>query len=145
MEKNLEDVNKIVENTRAESEEAKIKAVQSKNEVATVMKDLEVLKTRCDELATESSSNIEKQTKLKESLAIAKKEAEEAIHKKNKRSAARGGFSVDDLSAYANELKKRLACPVCNDRDKECILLRCRHMFCRHCVDENIKVSSTKQ
>jgi len=144
LEKNLEDVNKIVENTRAESEEAKIKAVQSKNEVATVMKDLEVLKTRCDELATESSSNIEKQTKLKESLAIAKKEAEEAIHKKNKRSAARGGFSVDDLSAYANELKKRLACPVCNDRDKECILLRCRHMFCRHCVDENIKNRSRK-
>jgi len=58
--------------------------------------------------------------------------------------ASSSNFSVNQLNTQINVLKGRLACPVCNYRDKACILARCRHMFCRQCIDENIKNRSRK-
>ena len=32
-----------------------------------------------------------------------------------------------------------LRCSVCRDRFKEVAITRCFHLFCRHCIDENIR------
>lgn len=32
-----------------------------------------------------------------------------------------------------------LRCSVCHDRFKEVTIARCFHMFCRHCIDENLR------
>merc|ERR1712151_488290 len=86
-----------------------------------------------------------------EALAVAKREAQDSAKKSssiNSVGKARGSngssFSVDQLTTHLSVVKRRLACPVCNDREKQCILMRCRHMFCKHCVDENIKNRSRK-
>ena len=32
-----------------------------------------------------------------------------------------------------------LRCSVCRDRFKEVAITRCFHLFCKHCIDENIR------
>lgn len=125
---------------------------QSKAQIASTEKDVKEIWERCDELVLESSSREEETRSLLESLAVARKEAAEAKKKAivvaaNAESCKGGGstqFTAEQLTIQVNNLKSRLACPVCNHRDKQVILGRCRHMFCRQCVDKNIKNRSRK-
>ena len=112
-------------------------------------KEVNKIRVRCDELVSESRSREEEKQSLIESCAVAKKEAAEAKRKAvlsaagsaSSRGKGASQFTAEQLTIQVNNLKSRLACPVCNHRDKQVILVRCRHMFCRQCVDKNIKVS----
>lgn len=114
-------------------------------EMSSLKKRVGTMKDRCEELTTESIKLQEDKRKLVESLAIAQRESSEAAKKvMNMRASGGSGhseFTAEQLTTQVSVLKGRLACPVCNHRDKACILLRCRHMFCKPCVDENVKVS----
>jgi Zinc finger, C3HC4 type (RING finger) len=59
-------------------------------------------------------------------------------------SSSSSNFTMDQLKTQVSVLKNRLACPVCHYRDKECIILRCRHMHCKQCVDERVSNRSRK-
>jgi E3 ubiquitin-protein ligase BRE1 len=126
---------------------------QQKARMSSLLKDADKAKKRCDELASESTTLQEDKQKMMESLAVAKREAIEASKvseslTKQASATVKGGvpsgFTVDQLNTQVTVLKSRLMCAVCNHRDKKCILLRCRHMFCKNCVDENIKNRSRK-
>eukprot|EP00980_Cylindrotheca_fusiformis_P001450 scaffold345_cov134-Cylindrotheca_fusiformis.AAC.61 len=134
-----------------EKDALEIKLTQQRERMATLMKDAENAKRRCDELASESTKIQEERQRMMESLAVAKRQASEAAEVSQsmaEKSSFRGempsGFTVDQLNTQVTVLKSRLSCPVCNHRDKNCILLRCRHMFCKQCVDENVKNRSRK-
>lgn len=122
-----------------------------KGEMHSLALDLEKAKNRCDELASESTKQEAEKQKYAEALAVAQRQAAEAVKNLANLSRQAGGagvdgsvgttvFTAEQLSTQVAVLKGRLACPVCNHRDKKCILMRCRHMFCKHCVDENLKV-----
>jgi E3 ubiquitin-protein ligase BRE1 len=123
---------------------------QQKAKMEALLKDVDKAKSRCEELATESTRLQEEKQKMMESLAIAQREATDAVKASEGLRGSSGGsgipseFTAEQLNTQVSVLKSRLACPVCNHRDKKCILLRCRHMFCRPCVDENIKNRSRK-
>ena len=132
-----------------EKENVEAKLAQNRAKMAGLFKDVEGAKNRCDELASETTKLQEEKHMIMESLAIARKEAEEAAALTERLSQASGGaivegFTAEQLHTQVKHLKTRLNCPVCNTRDKKCILLRCRHMFCKNCVDENIKNRSRK-
>ena len=38
-----------------------------------------------------------------------------------------------------NELEHKIKCHVCGDREKNCVITRCFHVFCRTCIDDNVK------
>lgn len=107
---------------------------------------------RCEELASENEQKREEIRKLVDILSKTEKEATEAKERLSeaiKSGAALGGDSssgayVDQLKTQVSVLKSRLACPVCHYRDKECIILRCRHMHCKQCVEERISNRSRK-
>jgi E3 ubiquitin-protein ligase BRE1 len=114
---------------------------------------------RSDELVTENEQKREEIRKLMHVVNIAERETQEAKEKlasAMNSGVAVGGemlggssggtssFSVDQLKTQISVLKNRLACPVCHYRDKECIILRCRHMHCKQCVDERISNRSRK-
>lgn len=127
------------------------KISQHKAKMEALLKDVDKAKSRCEELATESTRLQEEKQKMMESLAIAQREATDAVKSSEGLAGSSGGgsgipseFTAEQLNTQVSVLKSRLACPVCNHRDKKCILLRCRHMFCRPCVDENIKNRSRK-
>jgi len=139
----------------AEKEEIAGKLTQTQAQSAAITKDLNVAKSRCDELAKESTAAEEEKSRLMDSVAVAKKEAAEAAKQAATvcahMASAGGGkagvnseFTMEQMETQVKVLKGRLACNVCNERDKQVILLRCRHMFCRPCVDKNIKNRSRK-
>jgi len=132
-----------------EKEFAEGKLLQEKARMSGLISDAQKAKKRCEELASESTKVQEEKQKVIESLAIAKREASEATSFSQKLAESQGGglvggFTAEQLHTQVAHLKNRLVCPVCNVRDKKCILLRCRHMFCKQCVDENVKNRSRK-
>lgn len=135
-----------VENDKASGSLAKKKA-----EMTHLEQDAATAKKRCDELVSESTKQQEEKRKILESLEVAKREAGDAAKKIAKMVVKGGGgggghseFTKDQLTTQISVLKGRLACPVCNHRDKNCIVTRCRHMFCKGCVDEMIKNRNRK-
>jgi E3 ubiquitin-protein ligase BRE1 len=113
---------------------------------------------RSDELVAESEKKQEEIRKLVDSVAKSERQAseikaklDEAVKQSSgsstvgaEETAAASSFTVDQLSTQVSVLKSRLACPVCHYRDKECIIMRCRHMHCRECVEGQMSSRSRK-
>jgi E3 ubiquitin-protein ligase BRE1 len=112
---------------------------------------------RSDELVSESEKKQEEIRRLVDSVGKAERQASESKARldeaiKQSSSGMGGGesvaavskFTVDQLNTQVSVLKGRLACPVCHYRDKECIIMRCRHMHCRECVDGQVSSRSRK-
>jgi E3 ubiquitin-protein ligase BRE1 len=113
--------------------------------------DLVALQNRCDNLTSSSTENEKQVNQLSEDLVVAKKDAVEAMQKVAIATASTGGngtfnseFTAEQLTIQVNQLKSRIACPVCNTRDKKVIINRCRHMFCRHCVALSLESRNRK-
>ncbi len=132
---------------RKERDQIEALLAQSKEKVASIEKDLDAARTRCDDLVSESNRKEDEKKQMMESLAVMKKEATESAMKAAASIAGRSdtsvpAFTMEQMTTQVRYLSSRIHCPVCNVREKNCILLRCRHMFCQQCVDVNIKVSS---
>ena len=54
------------------------------------------------------------------------------------------GQSMAEIVEYCAMLKSMLKCSVCNDRFKEVAISRCFHLFCKECIDENIRNRNRK-
>jgi E3 ubiquitin-protein ligase BRE1 len=145
LEDKVEELEKECERLKRDKEGAAGALSRTRAEMLSLETSVGTVKDRCEELATESTKLAEEKRKLVESLAVAQRESSEAAKKvMHMRSSSGGGhseFTAEQLTTQVSVLKGRLACPVCNSRDKACILLRCRHMFCKPCVEENVKVS----
>jgi E3 ubiquitin-protein ligase BRE1 len=111
------------------------------------------LRKRNDELVDERAAKNKQIQDLVDKLAIAERERREASTESNPLlSNSSGGnasaplitFSVEQLNTQVSVLKNRLSCPVCHYNDKECILMQCRHMHCKQCVDERLSNRSRK-
>lgn len=134
---------------RKERDQIEALLAQSKEKVASIEKDLDAARTRCDDLVSESNRKEEEKKQMMESLAVVKKEAMESAIKAAASIAGRSDpamptFTMEQMTSQVKYLSCRIHCPVCNVREKNCILLRCRHMFCQQCVDVNIKNRSRK-
>lgn len=138
------------ETLRKEKEQMDGLILQSKESTAAVAKDRDAARARCDELVSENRKKEDEKMQMMESLAVAKKEATEAAMKVASIAGSTGGgdaassFTIEQLKGQVTYLDRKINCPVCNTREKKCILLRCRHMFCQQCVDVNIKNRSRK-
>jgi E3 ubiquitin-protein ligase BRE1 len=109
---------------------------------------------RSHALVEENEQKREEIRKLVDIVSKTEREARDAKEKlihftKSSNDAAgdSGGdssFTIDQLKTQVSVLKNRLACPVCHYRDKECIILRCRHMHCKQCVEERVSNRSRK-
>ena len=150
LEKKLEDLEKKYDGLAQEKEVLEGKVSQHNAKMESLMADVEKAKARCEELASESTKLQEERQKMTESLAVAQRDASEAS-KAAENMAQRTGssgmvseFTAEQLTTQVSVLKGRLACPVCNVRDKGVILLRCRHMFCKNCIDEDVKNRNRK-
>jgi E3 ubiquitin-protein ligase BRE1 len=48
------------------------------------------------------------------------------------------------LQEEVQELRKVMRCSVCSARQKNCVITKCYHMFCKECVDENLRTRHRK-
>jgi len=164
---------RVAEEVIKEKEEIEKKLANSEERIQALKKELEttvsdwseadakisiinsqLVKTakRNDELIAELETEQIEKRKLQDALDVAVRKASEATDKLNEFAQKEGvssgamasAFTVEQLNTQVAVLKNRLSCPVCHVRDKDCIIMRCRHMFCKHCVDENIQNRSRK-
>lgn len=152
LEEQLNEMQSTLEFVQKEKSETETQLAVAKTRVESSKSDMSDLQKRCDELVAASAENEKQRKKLEEALVVAKKEAIDATQKAAAAQAhARGpgskfktAFTAEELTIQVKELKNRLACPVCNTRDKKVIITRCRHMFCRNCVAANLEGRNRK-
>ena len=144
LEKAKVEIKSLQEDKNANSEIIK----QWKEKAESVKNDSSKIQERCEELVNESKSMKEENIRVLDELAIAKKESKRFLessgssndtHKKRSKFSD-SKFTREDLETTIETLMKRLSCPVCDFGQKECIITTCRHMFCKKCIDKNIKV-----
>lgn len=153
----LEEKLSLAENeaTRIKSELEKVSSdfSEGSGKVSALQSKFENSVKRCDELVSEIEAKDEEIRRLLDSLHQTEREAQSTKENLNKiMQSSTGGdvrvgassFTVNQLNTQISVLKDRLACPVCHYRDKECIIMRCRHMHCKQCVDERISNRSRK-
>lgn len=71
-----------------------------------------------------------KRSRIEEELDILKTKYE-----KVKKMEAAGGPGGDQVLEEANrQMKETLTCPSCKTRPKDCIMLKCYHLFCETCI-----------
>jgi len=163
IEKQLKKMKENVDSVLTEKDGLDSRLSQTKAQMVSVVKDIGTVRQRCNELTSESTSSAHEKTKMMELVAVAKKEAVVAAKMaaaatsaanmnvlvsptsgRSKGVIPKSEFTMEQIETQVKVLKSRLACNVCNERDKQVILMRCRHMFCRQCVDKNIKNRSRK-
>jgi E3 ubiquitin-protein ligase BRE1 len=135
-----------------EKGETETQLAVARTKVECSKSDMSDLQKRCDELVAALVENEKERRRLEEALVVAKKDAIDAAQKAAAAQAqARGpgskfetAFTAEELTIQVKELKNRLTCPVCNTRDKKVIITRCRHMFCRNCVDASLQGRNRK-
>ena len=148
LDEKVKELQKECHSLRNEKDRAENLLAQSDAKTSLITKDLDTARARCDELVSETNKKEEEKKQMVESLAVVKKEATESAMKAAAASGdpngAASAFTMDQMTTQVKYLSGRINCPVCNVREKKCILLRCRHMFCQQCVDVNIKNRSRK-
>ena len=118
---------------------AKIKAeaelAEVKNSMATTDSSVSQLKSRSDELVNELGDIKAAKNHLEEQLVCCKVERD-----KYKASGGTGGGGGGDqlLKLQVKNLKAKVTCHVCNDREKTVILKGCNHMFCSKCIETRL-------
>lgn len=107
---------------------------------ATKKRNME-LQARCDELGKKLEAERKLRMEAQRDNKAKKKEklSDEVITSASAASIANGnGMSNEDVEMLEITLGM-LRCSVCRDRFKEVAITRCFHLFCRHCIDENIR------
>jgi len=105
------------------------------------------IRARCQELASAASASELVKAQAEEQVAIAQRKVEKSLQKLGKlQSQQPCSKPAEDyiLQEEIKELKKMLQCSVCHDRRKNVVISKCFHMFCKECVQENLKVRSRK-
>lgn len=62
---------------------------------------------------------------------------------KHQAEAVKSG-DTDLLSAQVSDLRRKVTCSLCNDREKDTVIARCFHVFCRTCVEKNLQNRNRK-
>ncbi len=97
------------------------------------------LQTRCNELSgqmeTERKARMDAQREMK--LKVPKRDRKDDVKGAG---AGAGGAESDMLEMTLGMLR----CSVCKDRFKDCAITRCFHLFCKECIDENLRQRNSR-
>ncbi|KAG5176734.1 hypothetical protein JKP88DRAFT_334791 [Tribonema minus] len=138
-------------------ERAAASVMQATAELRLARRRLAALKSRCDDLQARETAAQAGEKRAQEQAATAQRRAERAkasltrLQQYLAGGGGEGGFAGGGageesalLAEEVQELRKALRCSVCSARQKNCVLTKCYHMFCRECVDENLRTRHRK-
>jgi E3 ubiquitin-protein ligase BRE1 len=118
--------------------------------VASLNEQLASALARSNELVSQLEKKNEEMRHVTDQASKAERQAREVAGKLDQemptidKNNSNNMFTADQLHTQISVLKNRLSCPVCHYRDKECIIMRCRHMHCKPCVEERVSNRSRK-
>lgn len=136
----LEKIKKYVKTIEEEREASDV-------EKRKVLRDAEVAKKMCE--AAEKSQREqqllqEKQMHCEKCETFRKKIVDVERQLQHSKSAASTGELTDLERFELRDLQKLVNCSVCQDRRKDVIISKCFHMFCKECVENNLKSRNRK-
>ncbi len=114
---------------------SRVVAEDSASDVATLRTLTNTLQARCDKLAEEASASKASAHKAQEEAAAEQRNNKDFGGLSDKSS----GGGMNQLRDELNGLKQLLRCNVCSTRQKDCIITKCWHAFCRECIDTNLR------
>ncbi len=114
---------------------ARVVAEDSASNVVTLRTLTNTLQERCDKLAEEASASKASAHKAQEEVATEQRNNKDFGGLSDKSS----GGVMNRLRDELNGLKQLLRCNVCSTRQKDCIITKCWHAFCRECIDTNLR------
>jgi len=129
------------EMVKVKNEAIKVKAVadEEQQHLQATLKALEEdkvnLVARCDELTKMNGLAANEKTQLEEKIML--------DARKNQNNVGLSGSADADVKLLLQQnsiLKGKLTCHVCNTREKDCIITRCNHMFCKQCIENNLSL-----
>ncbi|POM75138.1 Zinc finger, RING-type domain containing hypothetical protein, partial [Phytophthora palmivora] len=129
-----------------------VKTIEAEREASDAEKrklqrDAEVAKKIC---ATAEKSQREQQLQQEkpkpcEECEVHRKKIEEVERKLQQAKSASSTGELTDLERFElRDLQKLVNCSVCQDRRKDVIISKCFHMFCKECIDNNLKSRNRK-
>jgi E3 ubiquitin-protein ligase BRE1 len=95
---------------------------------------------RLREIEAENSKNFKELGALKRELQIANEDRALLQKRLTRLGSSASATYEEELLAY----KKMLRCSVCDDRPKSAIITTCCHLFCRECINLNLKSRNRK-
>lgn len=131
------------EKTKTSSDGSRIKGSVSKLNVAEkslqqILKKNAQLQSQCDHLARQW----DKERRLRfNAQREARPQAPPAPTKREEASGAKGTSAslTDEEASLLESSLGILRCSVCKDRFKSVAITRCYHLFCKECIDENLR------
>jgi E3 ubiquitin-protein ligase BRE1 len=98
------------------------------------------LEKRMQEIGAENSKHFKEIGALKRELQIANEDRALLQKRLSRIGSASSATYEEEILAY----KKMLRCSVCDDRPKSAIITTCCHLFCRECINLNLKSRNRK-
>ena len=152
LEEDLKELEKSYFETKRELSQKTTECADASGKMSTLNNELANALERCNEFVVKNEEQSGEIRKLLDALDKAERTAKESREKlaeiaQNSSAStpsSSSGFTADQLKTQIQVLKNRLACPVCHYRDKECIIMRCRHMHCKQCVEERLSNRSRR-
>ncbi|KAG7402185.1 E3 ubiquitin-protein ligase bre1 [Phytophthora boehmeriae] len=131
-----------------------VKTIEAERETADAekriaLRDAEVAKKIVASSAAESTQRQqqmlqEKQRPCEQCDTFRKKTEEYERQLQSAKSASSTGELTDLERFELRDLQKMVNCSVCQDRRKDVIISKCFHMFCKECIDNNLKSRNRK-
>lgn len=146
-EKELETLKEFVKNLESEKEtaDAEKRRVVREAEVTKQIYMASIAETsqRKQQLLQEQRKPCEKCEVYKKKEEKYEKLLQQQTNKATPAAAATG--ELNDLERFElKELQKLVNCSVCQDQRKNVLIGKCFHMFCRDCVDSNLRSRNRK-
>lgn len=141
----IEEVLQELAELQAKYLDAQNKQDQESGKLATLKSELDNIKQRCDALVGQLEEKQKEINDLVEKISETESKwnrAQDQLSTLQDSESSIESVVIKNLNTHISQLKSRLACPVCHYREKECIIMRCRHMHCKQCVNERIQTRS---
>lgn len=108
------------------------------NNLVSTQKQNKELQGQCDELTKKLEKNRKRRLELQREDKV-----KPAVKKEKVDEVATNDSNSEDIKMLETTLGM-LRCSVCKDRFKSVAITRCFHLFCKECIDENLRNRSRK-
>ncbi|RLN37869.1 hypothetical protein BBJ28_00000482 [Nothophytophthora sp. Chile5] len=144
----------FLEAAKLEMMKEHVKTIEAEREASDaekrkVLREAEVAKKMYTTSAAETTQRqqelLQEKRRPCEKCETYRKKAEQSERQLQSAKAATATGEVTDLERFElRDLQKLVKCSVCQDRRKDVIITKCFHMFCKECVDNNLKSRNRK-
>lgn len=129
-----------VEQLKKEAREARLVEQQASAQLK-VLQEAEARSLERERVANAAAANSEAEVKR---LAQARDSLQRQLNHKRTSSDKAGGAATMEVAEQLEYYRGIVKCHLCTKRDKNTVIVKCGHTFCRECIDQRLNIRSRK-